>query len=411
MAHGTERTIAQSTAAERTRELRTRADLLGLESLFSAEELAFRDEVRGFVDEAIRPHVADWFERAEFPRELVREMGERGYLGIHLDSPGCPGRSAVEYGLASLEFESADAGIRTFVSVQGSLAMGAIHHWGSEEQKAEHLPAMARGEVIGCFGLTEPNAGSDPSSMETVARRDGGDWVISGRKRWIGLASIAQLAVIWARTEDGVRGFVVPTDTPGFTATVIEPKFAMRASIQCEIELAEVRVPDSARLPGAEGLSGPFTCLNDARYGIMWGVLGAARDSYETACSYALDREQFGAPIASFQLTQRKLVDMALDIQRGLLVAERTGRLKDAGELDPVQISVGKLANTRDAIAICREARTILGGNGVSAEYSPQRHANNLEAVRTYEGTDEVHTLILGAHLTGIPAFNPPREG
>jgi glutaryl-CoA dehydrogenase len=304
-----------------------------------------------------------------------------------------------------MELEAGDSGLRTFVSVQGSLAMSAISKFGSEEQKQQWLPGMARGELIGCFGLTEPTAGSDPASMRTTAVRDGLDWVLSGAKRWIGLASIADVAVIWARADDGVRGFVVPTSTPGLTATPIEPKLSMRASIQCDITLEDVRLPADAVLPGVTGLKGPFACLNEARYGILWGAIGAARDAYETARTYALERVQFGVPIAAFQLTQLKLVEMVLGIQKGQLVALHTGRLKEAGTLRPEQISFGKLDNVRTAIAICREARTILGGNGVSLEYSPLRHANNLESVRTYEGTDEVHTLIMGRAITGIAAF------
>ncbi|HEY2223470.1 acyl-CoA dehydrogenase family protein [Actinomycetospora sp.] len=380
-------------------------DYLDLDGLLSPEEIALRARVRGFVDERIRPHVADWFESAHFPRDLVPEMGSQGLLGMHLHGYGCAGRSAVEYGLAALELEAGDSGIRTFVSVQGSLAMSAIHRFGSEEHKRRWLPGMAAGELIGCFGLTEPGAGSDPGGMTTRAVRDGGQWVLSGAKRWIGLASVADVAVIWARTDDGVRGFVVPTDTAGFTATPITAKLSIRTSIQCDVTLDDVRVPADAVLPGAAGLAGPFSCLNEARYGIMWGAIGAARDAYETALTYALERRQFGEPIAAFQLTQQKLVDMALEIQKGQLVALRTGRLKDAGRLRPEQISFGKLNNVREAIAICHQARTVLGGNGITGEYSPLRHANNLESVRTYEGTDEVHTLIMGRALTGIPAF------
>ncbi|TQJ38515.1 glutaryl-CoA dehydrogenase [Arthrobacter sp. SLBN-112] len=381
-------------------------DVLNLDSLLTPGELQLRDSVRDFVDERIRPNIAGWYEDAHFPLELVPELGKLGVLGMHLKGYGCPGRSAVEYGLAAMELEAGDSGLRTFVSVQGSLAMSAIHKWGSEEQRNEHLPAMARGEKIGCFGLTEPTAGSDPSSMATFAAPDGdGGWVITGAKRWIGLASVAQIAVIWANTADGIRGFIVPTDTPGFTATPISSKLSMRASIQCDISLDEVRVPATALLPGARGLRGPFSCLNEARYGIIWGAIGAARDSYEAALAYARDRLQFGKPLAGYQLTQEKLVNMMLEIQKGTLLALHTGRLKDAGTLEPVQISVGKLNNVREAIAICREARTILGGNGITLDYSPLRHANNLESVRTYEGTDEVHTLILGQRITGISAF------
>jgi glutaryl-CoA dehydrogenase len=322
-------------------------DYLGIDGLLSADELAWRDRVRGFVDDRIRPNIADWYEAAHFPRELVPEMGELGLLGMHLSGYGCAGRSAVEYGLAAMELEAGDSGLRTFVSVQGSLAMSAISKFGSEGQKQQWLPGMARGELIGCFGLTEPTAGSDPASMRTTAVRDGSDWVLTGAKRWIGLASIADVAVIWARTDEGVRGFVVPTSTPGFTAVPIGPKLSMRASIQCDITLDDVRLPADSVLPGAAGLKGPFACLNEARYGIMWGVMGAARDSYETALRYALERRQFGRPIASFQLTQQKLVDMALEIQKGVLVALHTGRLKDAGTLRPEQISFGKLNNVR----------------------------------------------------------------
>ena len=380
-------------------------DYLGLDALLSAEELAWRDTVRSFVRDRIKPNIKDWYENAVFPAEIVPEMGRLGLLGAHLSGYGCPGRSAVEYGLAALELEAGDSGLRTFVSVQGSLAMSAIYKFGTEAQKQRWLPPMAAGELIGCFGLTEPEAGSDPASMTTTARRDGDGWVINGAKRWIGLASIADIAVIWARTEDGIRGFLVPTGTAGFTATPIVPKLAMRASIQCDIDLADVRVPADAILPGAKGLRGPFACLNEARYGIIWGAMGAARDAYEVALAYALDRRQFGKPIASFQLTQEKLVDMVLEIGKGLLVALHIGRMKDAGTLVPEQLSFGKLNNVRTAIAIARQARSILGGNGVALEYSPMRHASNLEGVRTYEGTDEVHILIMGRAITGIPAF------
>jgi glutaryl-CoA dehydrogenase len=380
-------------------------DYLNVDSLFAAEELVVRDRVRAFVDARIRPNINAWYEAACFPRELTRELGELGVLGMHLDGYGCPGRSAVEYGLAMLELEAGDSGLRTFASVQGSLTMSAIHKFGSEAQKEQWLPGMAKGELIGCFGLTEPDAGSDPSRMQTTARLEGAEWVLHGTKRWIGLASIADVAVIWAKTEDGIRGFLVPTSAAGFTATVIEPKLGMRASIQCDIALEGVRLGREDILPGAIGLKGPLACLNEARYGIMWGALGAARDSYQAALTYALRRHQFERPIASFQLTQQKLVDMVLEIQKGLLVAVHTGRQKDAGTLRPEQISFGKLNNVRQAIAICREARTLLGGNGITLDYTPMRHANNLEAVRTYEGTDEVHTLIMGRAITQIPAF------
>ncbi|MGH3653469.1 acyl-CoA dehydrogenase family protein [Glutamicibacter sp.] len=381
------------------------ADLINFDSLLSAEELALRDTVRGFVNENIKPNIAKWYNDAVFPLEIVPEMAKLGLLGMHLEGYGCAGRSAVEYGIAGAELEAGDSGLRTFVSVQGSLAMSAIYKHGSEEQKQQWLPKMAAGEAIGCFGLTEPTAGSDPSSMKTFARRDGDDWVINGSKRWIGLANVAQVAVIWAQTDEGIRGFVVPTSTPGFTATPIEQKLSMRASIQCEIDLVDVRLPGSAVLPNAKGLKGPFSCLNEARYGILWGSMGAARDSFEAALAYSQERMQFDKPLAGYQMTQQKLVDMALEINKGFLLALHIGRLKDAGNLDLHMISLGKLNNCREAIAICREARTILGGNGITLDYSPLRHANNLESVRTYEGTDEVHTLILGNKLTGVPAF------
>ncbi|MGQ2914006.1 acyl-CoA dehydrogenase family protein [Microbacterium aurantiacum] len=385
-------------------DLRRALDLMDIESEFTDEERAGRDRVRDFVDRRIRPHIADWYDRAHFPRELIPEMAELGLLGMHLHGYGCAGRSAVEYGLAMAELEAGDSGIRTFVSVQGSLAMSAIAKHGTEAQKQRWLPGMAAGEIIGCFGLTEPDAGSDPGGMATTARRDGDGWVIDGAKRWIGLASIADVAVVWARAEDGVRGFLVPTDTPGFTAVPIPEKLSMRASIQCDVTLEGVRVPADAMLE-VRGLRGPFSCLNEARYGIAWGAVGAARDSAEQALAYALARRQFDRPIASFQLTQRKIVEWALEIQKAQLLALRLGRLKDAGRLEHHMISVAKLNNTRAAIEIARDARTVLGGNGVTLEYSPLRHANNLESVRTYEGTDEVHTLILGERITGIPAF------
>ncbi|WP_426936667.1 acyl-CoA dehydrogenase family protein [Brevibacterium sp. LE-L] len=382
------------------------SDLLDLAGLLSETELEIRDRVRTFVDDRIRPNIADWYENAVFPTEIVKDMGDLGLLGMHLHGYGCPGRTAVEYGLAALELEAGDSGLRTFVSVQGSLAMSAIHKFGSEEQKNRYLPGMAAGELIGCFGLTEPTAGSDPGSMATTAtRRADGGWVLNGAKRWIGLASIADVAVIWAATDDGIRGFLVPTDTPGFTPTPIEAKLSMRASIQCDIALDEVALPAEAVLPEVTGLKGPFSCLNEARYGIMWGAMGAARDSFDVALDYAQNRLQFDKPLTAYQITQEKLVNMALEIQKGTLLALQTGRLKDAGRLDPVQISVGKLNNCREAIAICRDARAMLGGNGITLDYSPLRHANNLESVRTYEGTDEVHTLILGRHITGQQAF------
>ncbi|KQZ85601.1 acyl-CoA dehydrogenase [Microbacterium sp. Root166] len=385
--------------------LRAASDVLAIDALLSPQERETRDRVRAFVDAEIRPHIAEWFDRAHFPAELAPALGRLGVLGMTLDGYGCPGRSSVEYGLAALELEAGDSGIRTFVSVQGSLAMGSIHRWGSEEQKREWLPRLAAGEAIGCFALTEPGAGSDPASMTTFARRDGDDWVLSGAKRWIGLATVAQVAVAWAQTEDGVRGFLVPTDAAGFHASVLGPKGSMRASVQAELHFDDVRLPASALLPEARGLKGPFSGLNEARYGIVWGALGAGRDSYEAALRHALRREQFGRPIAAFQLTQQKLVNMVVELQKGALLALQLGRAKDAGTLTPQQVSLGKLNSVREAIAIAREARTILGGDGVLLDNSPIRHAANLESVRTYEGTDEVHTLILGQHLTGIAAF------
>lgn len=391
-------------------------DLLGIDALLSEEEKATRDRVAALVDEHIRPHVAQWYEEAVLPESIFPVLAEAGLFGLHLEGYGCAGRTAVEYGLAMQELEAGDSGIRTVVSVQGSLAMSAIYKHGSEEQKQQWLPKMAAGDVIGCFGLTEPTAGSDPAGMATVACYRSGEWVLDGAKRWIGLASVAGVAIIWAKVseedasaagvEAGVRGFIVPTSTPGFRATPITRKLSMRASIQCDIALDSVTVPGDALLPKHPGLKGPFMCLNEARFGISFGALGAARDSLEVALKYAKERKQFDRSLASFQLTQQKLVDMAVELNKGQLLALNLGRAKDAGTLEPYQISVGKLANCRTAIEICRQARTILGGNGVTADYSPLRHAANLESVRTYEGTDEIHTLILGRVLTGEQAFS-----
>lgn len=385
------------------------SDVLALDALLTPGEQEIQQKVRDFTAQRIRPNIARWYEDAVFPLELAPELGELGVLGMHLAGYGCPGRSAVEYGLAAMELEAGDSGIRTLVSVQGSLAMTAIHTWGSKDQKQEWLPRMAAGEVIGCFALTEPSAGSDPSSMATFARRDGaGDnagWVLNGAKRWIGLASVAGVMVVWAMTDDGVHGFLVPAGTPGVAAVPITQKLSMRASIQCDVVFDDVRLGPEALLPAARGLRGPFTCLNEARYGIAWGAMGAARDSYQTALAYSQERLQFGKPLAAYQLTQEKLVNMLVEIQKGTLLALHLGRLKDAGVLRPEQISLGKLNNVREALTVAREARSILGGNGITLDYSPLRHAANLESVRTYEGTDEVHTLVLGQHITGINAF------
>jgi glutaryl-CoA dehydrogenase len=382
-------------------------DPLGLDGLFDDEELAVRDTVRAWCDDRVQPHIADWFERGELPpvRELARELGALGALGMHLEGYGCPGASAVQYGLACLELEAADSGLRSLVSVQGSLAMYAIHRWGSEEQRQRWLPGMASGEIIGCFGLTEPDHGSDPSSMRTRAKREGGDWVLDGRKMWITNGSVAGVAVVWAQTDEGVRGFAVPTDAPGFSAPEIKHKASLRASVTSELVLDGVRLPQDAVLPGVTGLKGPLSCLNQARYGIVWGALGAARSCLEAAREYSITREQFGRPIAAFQLTQAKLADMSLELNKGLLLALHLGRRMDSGTLRPEQVSYGKLNSVREAIEIARTARTILGANGISYEYPVMRHAANLESVLTYEGTVEMHQLVIGQALTGQSAF------
>jgi len=383
-------------------------DFLNIDAHLSDEEKRVRERVHSFVHQRIKPNIEGWYDEAVFPREIVPEFADLGLLGMHLSGYGCAGKSAVEYGLACMELEAGDSGLRTFVSVQGSLAMSAIHKFGSEDQKQTWLPPMASGEAIGCFGLTEPTAGSDPASMKSYARRDGSDWVLNGEKRWIGLATIADVVVVWARTDEEknpVRGFLVPTDTEGFSATDITPKLSMRASIQCDIQLQDVRLPEDAMLPAARGLGGPFACLSEARYGIIWGAMGAARDCYEAALAYAGEREQFGRPIASFQLVQQKLTNMLIEVGKGTLLALHIGRMKDAGTLRPEHISFGKLNNVREAIEIAHEARAVFGGNGVTLDYPPMRHMSNLESVRTYEGTDEVHTLILGSAITGIQAF------
>ncbi|MDX3745797.1 acyl-CoA dehydrogenase family protein [Streptomyces sp. AK08-02] len=385
------------------------ADPLGLDDLLDAEDLAIRDTVRTWAADRVLPHVAGWFEEGELPdiRGLARELGGIGALGMSLTGYGCAGASAVQYGLACLELEAADSGIRSLVSVQGSLAMYAIHAFGSEEQKQHWLPSMAAGDVIGCFGLTEPDHGSDPAGMRTYAKRDGGsgDWVLNGRKMWITNGSVAGVAVVWAQTDDGIRGFVVPTDTPGFSAPEIKHKWSLRASVTSELVLDDVRLPADAVLPEVTGLRGPLSCLSHARYGIVWGAMGAARSCFEAAVDYAKTREQFGRPIGGFQLTQAKLADMAVELHKGILLAHHLGRRMDAGRLRPEQVSFGKLNNVREAIDICRTARTILGANGISLEYPVMRHATNLESVLTYEGTVEMHQLVLGKALTGLDAF------
>jgi glutaryl-CoA dehydrogenase len=381
-------------------------DLLDLDTLLTDEERDVRDLARRVADDRVRPYVAEWYERGAAPiRELAVEFGKLGLLGMHLTGYGCAGASAVSYGLACMELEAADSGVRSLVSVQGSLAMYAIWKYGSEEQKQRWLPGMAAGELIGCFGLTEPDHGSDPANMATRARRDGADWVLDGGKMWITNAPIADVAVIWARTEEGVAGFAVPTGTPGFAAREIKQKMSLRASATGEITLDGVRVTDAERLPGARGLKAPLSCLTEARFGIIWGALGAARDCLDTAIEYAGTREQFGRPIAGFQLTQAKFADMALEVQKGFLLALHLGRRHDAVGLRPEQVSAGKLNNVREAIKIARECRTILGANGISGEYPVLRHANNLESVLTYEGTSEIHQLVLGQKLTGLNAF------
>ncbi|WP_433449320.1 acyl-CoA dehydrogenase family protein [Streptomyces sp. CA-142005] len=383
------------------------ADPLGLDDLLEPEDLAVRDTVRSWAADRVLPYVAEWYEQGELPgiRELAKELGGIGALGMSLSGYGCAGASAVQYGLACLELEAADSGIRSLVSVQGSLAMYAIHRFGSEEQKLQWLPRMAAGEVIGCFGLTEPDHGSDPASMSTHAKRDGDDWVLNGRKMWITNGSVAGVAVVWAQTEDGIRGFVVPTDTPGFSAPEIKHKWSLRASVTSELVMDDVRLPATAVLPEVTGLRGPLSCLSHARYGIVWGAMGAARSSFEAALDYARTREQFGRPIGGFQLTQAKLADMAVELHKGILLAHHLGRRMDAGRLRPEQVSFGKLNNVREAIEICRTARTILGANGISLEYPVMRHATNLESVLTYEGTVEMHQLVLGKALTGLDAF------
>lgn len=381
-------------------------DFLDLDAGLAEEERAIRDAVRAYAKDNLLDNIADWYESGALPAaELAKGFGSLGLLGMHLEGYGCAGTSAVAYGIACRELEAVDSGLRSFVSVQGSLAMYAIHKWGSEEHRQEWLPRMATGEALGCFGLTEPDAGSDPGSMRTRAVRDGSDWVLSGTKMWITNGTVADVAVVWAQTDDGIRGFVVPTSTPGFTANEVKHKLSLRASLTAELVLDGVRLPDSAAFPEVRGLRGPLSCLNEARYGILFGVVGAARACYESALEYTLSRSQFGKPLAGFQLTQRKLADLVVEVNRAGLVAMQIGRLKDAGELHHNHVSFGKMANVRSALEVARTARSMLGANGISLEYPVMRHMANLETVLTYEGTEEMHALSLGQAVTGLAAF------
>jgi glutaryl-CoA dehydrogenase len=380
--------------------------LLDLDSLLSAEDLELRAMVRQFGDQRLRPHIAEWFESGEVPvRDLAAELGKLGLLGMHLTGYGCGGSTATAYGLVCQELEAVDSGLRSLVSVQGSLAMFAIHHWGSEEQREQWLPGMAAGELIGCFGLTEPDFGSNPGGMRTTARRDGSDWVINGSKMWITNASVADVAIVWARSKEGIIGFAVPTSTPGFNAREMTHKMSLRASVTSEFTLDDVRLPEDARLPGAQGLKGPLACLSEARFGIVFGAVGAARDCLETTLDYVGTREVFDRPLAGYQLTQAKIADMAVELGKAQLLALHLGRLKDDGKIKPEQVSLGKLNNVREAIKIARQCRTLLGANGITLEYPVIRHANNLESVLTYEGTSEVHQLVIAEALTGVSAF------
>ena len=381
-------------------------EVFDFHALLQPDEIEWAMKARTFAQTHIRPVIEDDFDKKYFRKELIPLIAEQGFLGMHLKGYGCAGASAVSYGLVCLEMEAVDSGWRTFVSVMGSLAMSAIYKYGTEEQKNHWLPQMAKGEKLGCFGLTEPHGGSDPANMKTTAVRDGDEWVINGAKRWIGLATLADVAIIWAQTDEGVRGFIVPTETPGFKATAIDGKLSMRASIQCEIDLNDVRLPADAILPNAKGLSAPFGCLNEARYGIIWGAMGAARSCLDAAITRSKEREVFGQPIGAFQLTQAKLADMTLEYEKGVLLALHIGRQKDVGTLNLAQISVGKLNSVREALKIAREARTILGGDGITGEFPVMRHMANLESVRTYEGTDEIHQLVVGRALTGLNAFS-----
>ena len=381
-------------------------DFIGVAVLLSDEERLVRDTVRSYVRDRVLPNVADWFEAGALPPELGPELGQLGLLGMHLNGYGCAGASAVAYGLACLELEAGDSGVRSFASVQGSLAMYAIYRWGDEAQKRAWLPRMARGELIGCFGLTEPDFGSNPAGMRTFARRAGADWILDGTKMWITNGSIADVAIVWAQSDDGIRGFIVPRNAKGFSASNIHRKLSLRASVTSELVLDDCRVPPDALLPEAEGLGAPLACLNEARYGIVWGAMGAARSCYETALEYSKTRVQFGNPIGAYQMTQAKLVNMLLELNKGTLLALHVGRAKDERRLHPAQVSLAKLNNVREALTIAREARTVLGANGVTLEYPVIRHMNNLESVLTYEGTSEMHTLIVGKEITGLAAFN-----
>ncbi|MDD7919123.1 acyl-CoA dehydrogenase family protein [Actinomycetospora callitridis] len=386
------------------------SDFLGVDADLSAEERDIRDAVRDYAAAELSPRIAEWYESNTLPRDIAKGLGSLGLLGMHLEGYGCAGTNATSYGLACRELEAVDSGLRSFVSVQGSLAMYAIHRWGSEEHKQRWLPSMATGDALGCFGLTEADAGSDPGSMRTRARRDGEDWVLDGSKMWITNGTLADVAVVWAQTDPeqgskGIRGFVVPTDTPGFTANEVKHKLSLRASLTAELVLEGVRLPADAVFPDVAGLKGPLSCLNEARYGILWGAVGAARACYESALAYSIDREQFGQPIAGFQLTQRKLADMVVAVNQAGLTASRIGRLKDAEQLHPAQVSFGKMANVRAALDVARTARTVLGGNGITLEYPVFRHMTNLETVLTYEGTEEMHALSIGQAVTGIAAF------
>jgi glutaryl-CoA dehydrogenase len=380
-------------------------DYLNIDGRLSDEEIAIRDVVRSFVQDRVEPNVAEWFEEGRSPVDLMKELGAIGVLGMHLEGYGCAGTSATAYGLACMELEAGDSGIRSLVSVQGSLAMFAIHRWGSEEQRERWLPPMAAGEAIGCFGLTEPDAGSDPGAMRTRARRDGTDWILNGQKMWITNGSVADAAVVWAQTDEGIRGFIVPKGTPGFSAQDIKKKLSLRASVTSELLLTDVRLPADAMLPEAKGLRGPLSCLDEARYGIVWGAVGAARTCFLSALSYAGDRQVFGKPVASYQIQQQKLAMMSLAVNRSYLLALHLGRMKDDGTLRPEHVSMGKLGNVNDALDVARSARQVLGANGISLEYPVIRHMANLESVVTYEGTADVHALVVGGALTGISAF------